>query len=156
MKYRNFTLILALTLVISLFCGCAAQAPATEEISAEQVAPVTEIRRVADPNRKLEEESLKIFTIDPNAPVENIPDESVPLAAAPNEGSLTKRDAESVAIHHAGFEIDQVSFLFTKLVEDAEVPHYEVNFRVGNDEYEITVHPESGEILQFNKANIGG
>lgn len=156
MKYRNFTLILAMVLVISLLCGCAAQAPAAEEIHTEPEAPVTQIRRVADPNRKLEEESLKIFTIDPNSPIENIPDESVPLAAAPSDSPLTKRDAESVAIHHAGFEIDQVSFLFTKLVEDAEVPHYEVNFRVGSDEYEITVHPESGEILQFSKTNIGG
>lgn len=156
MKYRIFTLILAMVLVGFLFCSCAAEAPTDESVQAQQEAPVTKIQRVTDSERKLNEESLKIFTIDPNASIENIPDESVPLAAAPVEGPLTKRDAESIAVQHAGFEINQVSFLFTKLVEDVNIAYFEVNFRFGTYEYEINVHPKTGEILAFTKADING
>lgn len=156
MKYRIFTLILAMVLVVSLFSGCATEAPTVETTPSQQESTVSTPQRVADSNRKINEESLKIFTIDPDAPVEMIPDESVPLAAAPSDGSLTKRDAETIAIHYAGFEVNQVSFLYTKLDTDEEIAHYEVNFRVGNDEYEIDVHPETGEILEFSKENING
>jgi len=154
MKYRIFTLILAMVLIVSLFCGCAAAAPAAESVPPQQEAPAIDIPRVADSDRKINEESLRIFTIDPNAPIENIPDESIPLAAAPSDGSLTKRDAESIAVQYAGFDMNQISFLYTKLDDDDGISHYEVNFRVGTDEYEIDVHAETGEILEFSRENI--
>ena len=155
MKYRIFTLILAMVLIVSLFCGCSAETPAVENVPTLQEAAVAP-QRVADSSRKVEEDSAIIYSMDPNAPIVRIPDESVPLAAAPGDGTLTKRDAESIGVQHAGFEINQVSFLFTKLVENEDGQHYEVNFRVGADEYEINVHPETGEILEYSKVNING
>lgn len=154
MKYRIFALILTIALVVSLFCGCAAQAPAAANVQPDENIVSAERQRVADSNRKINEESVRIFTMDPNAPLEIIPDASVPLASAPVDGPLTKRDAESIGVHYAGFEINQVSFLFTKEDEDDGIAVYEVNFRVGEYEYEIDVHAETGEILEFSKENI--
>ena len=151
MKYRIFALILVMIIIATQLCGCAAQAPATESVATVEETIAVDNIRIADPNRKVNEASLKIYTIDPDATFENIPDENVPLAAAPSGGTLTKRDAEAIALDHAGFDNDQVSFLFTKLVSDEEIAHYEVTFRVGNDAYEIDVHSETGEILELSK-----
>lgn len=158
MKYRIFSLMLTMGLVISLFAGCSTHSPATAEdtMSAAEKASSSALPEapIPDSTREINEESVRIYSIDPNAPIEEIPDETVPLAPAPTDGSLTKRDAEAIALQHAGFDFNQISFLYTKYDPDDGIDQYEVNFREGDYEYEIMVHAETGEILEFDKDHI--
>lgn len=158
MKYHIFTLMLTMVMVTSLFVGCSTQSPAAAEdtVPASENSLYSAIPRAPDPDstRKINEESARIYSIDPNAPTEEIPDETVPLAPAPTDGSLTKREAEAIALQYAGFDVNQISFLYTKYDPDGGIAQYEVNFREGDYEYEIMVHAETGEILEFDKDHI--
>lgn len=143
MKLRTMIAILIAIVALTLLTGCA------KADTAKDSRPVLDVAVIADANRPTEEASLKIFTVDPNAPVE-IPDESVPLASA-YEGrgeQITKREAEAFAIAHAGLGHDQISFLYTKLLEDAEIPCYRVEFKHGATAYSILVDAATGEILE--------
>ena len=142
MKLRTMITILIAIMALTLLTGCGKVDTANEE------RLVLDVAVVAEPERPTEEHSLKIYTIDPNAPVE-IPDESVPLAST-FEGrgeQITKREAEAFAIAHAGFGHDQISFLYSKLLEDAEIPCYSVEFKHGTTSYAILVDAATGEIL---------
>jgi hypothetical protein len=134
--------VLIAIMALALLTGCAKSSTESESRLALDVAVI------AEPERPTEEHSLKIYTMDPNAPVE-IPEESVPLAGAyKGRGEqISKREAEAFALAHAGFGHDQISFLYTKLLEDGEIPCYRVEFRHNNVPYSILVDAASGEIL---------
>lgn len=143
MKHRTISVILIAVLALSIFTGCG-KTEANAEPRAKQDVAV-----VADPSdRPVGEQSAKIYTIDPDAPVE-IPEESVPLAST-FEGrgeQITKREAEAFAISHAGLMHEQISFLYTKLLEDAQIPCYQVQFKHGTESFSILVDAATGEIL---------
>ena len=149
MKYRTFAMILCMILMISLFTGCAAVASEAPKQAAVTMEPAAASAPIAVPNRKINEESAKIFTLDPNASdTVNIDDAPVPLAPAP-EGELTRRDAEDIALAHAGFDRMEVSFLFSEKEMDDGVVYFEVSFRQGAASYEYEIHEKTGEILAF-------
>ena len=66
---------------------------------------------------------------------------------------LTKEQAEDVALKHAGFTADQVKGLKSELDIDGGFVHYEVEFRVGQWDYEYDIHAETGAVLSFEKDN---
>ena len=70
---------------------------------------------------------------------------------AQSEQVLTAEEAQAIALEHAGFTADQVSFLRTEPELYDRVPHYDVEFREGRWEYEYEIHAETGAVLSFEK-----
>ena len=64
---------------------------------------------------------------------------------------ITIEEAQAIALEHAGFAPDQVSFLRTESELRDQVPHYDVEFREGRWEYDYEIHAETGQILSFEK-----
>ena len=83
-------------------------------------------------------------------PVVSTPAETKP--AQPSASTrLTKTQAEEIALKHEGFTAEQVKGLKSELDVDRGVPHYEVEFRVGQWEYDYDIHAETGAVLSFEK-----
>ena len=64
---------------------------------------------------------------------------------------LTAEDAKAIALNHAGFSEDQVTWLRSEYEIDDGIPEFEVEFRSGDTEYDYTIHAESGEIRHWDK-----
>ena len=64
---------------------------------------------------------------------------------------LTRQQAAGLALKHAGFTADQVQRLHTELERDERIPHYDVEFRVDDWEYEYEIHARTGEILKSHR-----
>ena len=70
----------------------------------------------------------------------------------PTEASLlTAAEAEAIALEAAGVKAGEVTHLHTEFETDDGVKEYEVDFRVGDWEYDYTVHAETGAILSSDK-----
>lgn len=151
MKKRIALWILAVML-LSMLMGCGQKAPAQEvqvavEPTQAQEAPSQEVLD-EPPVVGAEEYQPQIIVMAPGAEVE-IPEESVPLASsyAPESNEITKREAEAIAISYAGFENNEISFLYTKYCSENGITYYQVEFRQAGDPYTIRVDAVSGEIL---------
>jgi len=80
-----------------------------------------------------------------------VPDKSVRPADSPAAVRLTKTEAEAIALKHAGVAVNQVKGLRSEFDIDRGIAHYEVEFRVGQWEYEYDIHAETGAVLYFEK-----
>lgn len=71
----------------------------------------------------------------------------------PNQAVITDDEAESIALEHAGFSPEQVSYLRSEYEVDDGVPQYEVHFHQGTWEYDYEIHAQTGEIISFDKGD---
>lgn len=86
----------------------------------------------------------------PTQPAETKPTE--PVETQPKQpDTLTREEAQAIALKHAGFTADQVSGLRVKRDYDDGTPVYEVEFRVDRWEYDYEIHAESGKILDVDR-----
>ena len=74
-----------------------------------------------------------------------------PALAVTSAATLTEAEATAIALEHAGFTADQVSFLNIEPELLDRSPHYDVEFREGRWEYELEIHAETGAVLSFEK-----
>lgn len=77
-----------------------------------------------------------------------------PALAACGAGSgkaVTKAEAETIALEHAGFTATEVRGLHTDYEMDDSISKYEVKFYEGTQEYEYDIDAETGEILLIDK-----
>lgn len=65
--------------------------------------------------------------------------------------ALTKEEAEAIALEHAGFTADQVSWLHTEYEIDNGVAQYEVDFHQDRWEYEYEINAETGAIMAYDR-----
>ena len=65
--------------------------------------------------------------------------------------TLTREQAVQLALQHAGLTADQVRALRTEVELYERIPHYDVEFRVEDWEYEYEIHAETGEILKSHR-----
>lgn len=65
--------------------------------------------------------------------------------------TLTREQAEAIALEHAGFTADQVSYLRTEYEIDDGIPQYEVSFHEGRWEYDYEINAETGAILSYDR-----
>ncbi len=98
----------------------------------------------------------------PNAAAPKAPEASPPEAAVPNVGDESKApataptlisadSAKEIALKHAGFTIDDVTFTKVKTDRDDGRIEYEVDFYQGLMEYEYEINAETGEIIDFER-----
>lgn len=69
----------------------------------------------------------------------------------PTAALLTKDEAVSIALEHAGFTAEQVSRLQVEYDVDDGVPEYSVEFFADGYEYDYEIHAETGKILEWDK-----
>lgn len=65
--------------------------------------------------------------------------------------TLTAAEAEAIALAHAGFTADQITGLRSEYEIDNGIPHYDVQFRKGLQEYEYEIHAQTGAVLSFDR-----
>lgn len=72
---------------------------------------------------------------------------ATPAAAASSSGAaITEAEAKQIALDHAGVSESETERMRVKLGRDDGVQEYEVNFYVGNREYDYDINAATGEI----------
>lgn len=98
--------------------------------------------------------------IDKNKPATKKPSATNQSVTKPAETTTKKSStsdfisiskAKSIALDHSGLNANKVSFRKVQLEKDDGVYEYEVEFHVGNMEYEYSIDAKTGRILDFDK-----
>lgn len=76
---------------------------------------------------------------------------SRPNATIPSTQIITEAEAKAIALAHAGVSESQVTFVKIKFDYDDGIPEYEVEFYIGNMEYDYEIHGNTGAILEFDR-----
>ncbi len=76
---------------------------------------------------------------------------NIGTTTTPNSTLITGAEAKAIALSHAGFSESEVTFVKVKLDYDDGIPEYEVEFYVGNMEYDYEIHGTTGAILEFDQ-----
>ena len=63
--------------------------------------------------------------------------------------ALDVEEAKAVAVAHAGFSVQEVSFSKTKLEKEHRMLVYEIEFYKDSMEYEYEIDAETGEIIKY-------
>lgn len=64
---------------------------------------------------------------------------------------ISLEKAKSIALNHAGIDASSARFSKAKMDKDDGVMEYEIEFYVGNMEYEYEINAQNGNILDFDK-----
>lgn len=72
-------------------------------------------------------------------------------AQTQTQSAITREQAESIALEHAGFTADQVARLRTEYEIDDGVPRFEVQFHQGRWEYDYEINANTGDILSWDR-----
>lgn len=102
----------------------------------------------ADTDVVQEEDSDKDKTLE----VEEVKTgKSADKAETQKENYIGMEKAKNIAINHAGVQASQVRWDDTEFDTDDGVPHYELEFDVGENEYEYDVHAVTGNIIKYEQ-----
>lgn len=71
--------------------------------------------------------------------------------AGASGAALTDQDAQRIALDHAGFTPDEVTYLHARYELDDGVPQYEVGFHKDRWEYDYEIDARTGEILSYDR-----
>ncbi len=67
-----------------------------------------------------------------------------------NSNRISVDKAKSIAVKHAGYSVGKVTFQKAKLDYDDGRAVYEIDFFVGNDEYDYEIDAKTGKILDYD------
>ena len=65
-------------------------------------------------------------------------------------GNITQEQAKSIALSHAGVSESDITFIWVKPDVENGTPVYEVEFLVGNTEYDYNILQSTGEIVKMD------
>lgn len=88
--------------------------------------------------------------VKPNTPQGGSADQTTSVPPA-STGTITREQAEKIALDHAGFTAHQVTGLHTEYDRDDRISHYDVDFYQGGYEYDYEINAQTGEILKSEK-----
>lgn len=77
--------------------------------------------------------------------------EATQTPTAPAAAALTAQEAQSIALAHAGLTSEEVTRLHAEPDRERGVLTWEVEFRLGDWEYDYRIHAETGEVLHWDK-----
>ena len=63
---------------------------------------------------------------------------------------LSREEAERIALEYAGFTADQADGLRIEFEMDEGIQQYDVEFRIGQREYEFEIDAQTGKILSYD------
>lgn len=89
-----------------------------------------------------------------NAPSANSSRNNQTASQQTQSQQLTKEKAKKIALDHAGVKESQIKGLEIEYDKDDGTPSYEIEFRVGTDEYEYDIHRQTGEILKAERNDV--
>ena len=69
----------------------------------------------------------------------------------PASNTISKSEAQSIALEHAKLKKSQVSGLRISLDKDDGRTYYEVDFRKGNVEYDYEIDAVTGKVVEWDK-----
>lgn len=72
-------------------------------------------------------------------------------ATAPTGAVISAKEAQTIALDHAGYTDEQVTWLRTEYEIDDGRPQYEVHFHQGAWEYEYEIDAQTGAILSYDR-----
>lgn len=116
---------------------------------------VNEEEPVQNKGEEAKEPEVKVEDKSSEKPVEKSAEQ--PQAQKPAKQKKAQAEyigmdrAKQIALNHAGVDASQVRWDDTEFDHDDGVPHYELEFDVGSDEYEYDIHAVSGVILKFEQ-----
>ena len=142
MKIRIYAVMLLAAVCFTLFTGCSAVNALQQLDRAEEVIE----HRLDVAEDKLERRIEAAFT-EAVVPKAQAPDAAPTQTTAADTKQITKEDAVSIALKHAGFTEDQVIHLRTQFGYDDGRPEYDVDFYCNGMEYDYEIHAETGKIL---------
>ena len=137
MKNNLIPFILCLLLLIAVLVGCAS----TAKLPDNTQLPLENQTQSAVPSVTSVPVSMKSEPSQVN---------EVPVSASANTtvpAEITKEEALSIALAHAGFTTDAVKYSRVDYEIDDRIPEYDVEFYMNNLEYEYEIHAETGAIL---------
>ena len=136
MKIRIYAVLLLAAVCFTLFTGCSAVNALQQIDRAEEIID----HRLDAVEEKIENRIESAFT-----------ESAVPKAQTPDAAAeikqITKEDAVSIALKHAGLTEDQIIRLHTQFGYDDGHPEYDVDFLYDGMEYDYEIHAETGKIL---------
>ena len=71
--------------------------------------------------------------------------------AGSSSGFIGKEKAKSIALAHAGYKASSVDFFKVHLDSDDGITIYEIEFAVGDYEFEYEIHARTGKILDYDR-----
>lgn len=138
MKHRMLALILAILLLMAVLSGCTAVRTLDAAEDRIEHSLDTAEDRIED-------------TIEQSVSRNVTPAPQPTTYATPTPDQITQAEAMEIALAHAGITADQAQYLYTEYEIDDRIPQYDVQFYMGNMEYEYEIHAETGEILSFEQ-----
>lgn len=120
----------------------------TESSSSEEASdPKAEQSQQSTPEATQSESSQKNTEVDPEPQPEQVQD-TAPIMT----GYLAQNDVLQIAYDHAGVSKDQVAELSCHLEEDDSPVIYEIEFVIGDYEYEYEINAKTGDILDYDRS----
>ncbi len=124
---KTFIVVIALALLLSVFTGCGELKTLERRIDAVEEQVERKLEKAEDQLEKAADKTLN------------------------DRDTISRSDAESIALGHAGLSPEDVQGLRTEYEIDDRVPEYSVEFYHERTEYEYEIHAETGEIISFDK-----
>lgn len=90
-------------------------------------------------------------TTTPTEPKPTEPETPTTAPTEPKPQRLTREQAQTIALEHAGLTAKQVKGLEIEFDVDDGVPEYSVEFYHEGWEYDYEIHAESGKLLDWDK-----
>lgn len=72
------------------------------------------------------------------------------VSATTTSATITQAQAQEIALSHAGYALADVTMLKAELDKDDSIVEYEVEFLVGNQEFDYEINASTGEITSFD------
>lgn len=149
MTQRFFSLLMAAALLLTMTACSASGAARTLDQAEDSIE-----NKLDAAGDKVEDAVRKAVTPAPAATPTfpaAAPTEPAPAPTEAPAQTITREDAQKIALDHLGFTADQVERLRTEYEIDDGIPQYDVEFFSGDWEYEFEIHAETGKILSFDK-----
>lgn len=125
MKKRIVALLALNVLIVGMIVGCGDNNRTPQETTPEM------IETIANPAKKIEPEDI-------NKPI---------VKESPTSAAISEKKAKKIALKDAGVQLSNVQNLLVTLDFDDGRKVYDVEFMVGNKEYEYTIDADTGKIL---------
>src|SRR5690625_267959 len=117
----------------------------------DRISIVIEITNVEEMNRQEEPEAEPEPETEPEPTPESDPEPEPEPEEPATPTYISADEAKQIALNHAGVSEANADIEKVEFDTDDGIPYYEVEFEVGDDDYEYEIHAISGTILDYDQ-----